>query len=43
MAYYKIELKSGAIGTRWQATLRRLSRTFVPVTLFVRSAKWSTP
>jgi transposase len=37
----RFELKSGAIGTRWRASLKRLSRTFVPVMLFVPSAKWS--
>ena len=40
MAYYKVRIESGVIATRRRTTLRRLSRTFEPVTLFVPSGKW---
>ena len=33
-------LKSGVIAIRRRAALRRLSRTFEPVTLFAPSGKW---
>ena len=38
----RFELKSGVIGIRWRASLRRLSRTFVPAMLFALNAKWLT-